>query len=101
MGLNITNNGLFSKSDFIELKAKLRNEFSRRSMTLPTGDTYTNEPDIGIKVFVEHPQKVFDDEHLFNSSKNHSTSQGGIVLTSGLSETIFYIQTLMSTNIRS
>jgi len=99
LGLNIKNKGFISQNDFSSLKNALRNEFARRGMTLPTNDTYTIEPAIGLNIYKEHLQKVFDDEHLFNSSINHNVATGDIILTSSITDTITYIQTLMTQNI--
>ncbi|MDQ7096949.1 hypothetical protein REC12_25470 [Desulfosporosinus sp. PR] len=100
LGTNILEGGIFKADDFLDLKAAIRNEFSRRSRALPTGDTYTIQPAIGVVLTKEHVQRVFDDVHLFNSSQNQSVGIGNVVKTSDTASTIVYIQTLMAQNVR-
>jgi len=86
--------------DFLELKNALRNEFSRRSMPIPEDSDYSVEPGNGLVIRKEYLQKVFDSEHLFSTEINHSIALGDVILTNSMAETITYIQTLMSENIK-
>lgn len=100
LGSNILAKGIFIAGDFSDLKTAIRNEFSRRSKTLPTGDSYSVNPAIGVVLSKEHIQRVLDDVHTFNSSQNQSVGIGNVVKTSDSASTISYIQTLMSQNVR-
>jgi modification target Cys-rich repeat protein len=101
LGLNILQKGIVTNNDFLDLKTVLRNEFSRRSMTLPINDTYSVTPANGVTIYKEEATKIFGDINQMNSALNYSINASNVILTSDMNATIAYIQTLMSQSIRS
>lgn len=100
IGLNIRNHGVVLKGDFLNLKTALRNEFTRRSLTLPTDDTYTITPANGVVILKEQALKVFSDAKKLDSSKNFTINPDMIVKTSDFTATIAYIQSLMAQKVQ-
>lgn len=100
LGENILEMGYYDVNDFGSLKNAIRNEFTRRNKTLPS-DAYTIDPSNGGILYAEHPQKVLDDIHTFDSSKSYpSIGVENPILVNDISSAIQVIQTLMSQNTR-
>ena len=62
-------------------------------MTVPN-DAYTIEPLPQVKIYAEHIQKVFDDCHLMDITKNYTINSAKIIKTSDITDSIAYIQSL-------
>lgn len=87
--------------DFRNLKIAIRNEFSRRSLALPTDDTYAIEPAPGVIITKEHMQKVYDDIHKIDSSFSYTIPIGSpVVADTIVNNAIAKIQELMFQNIK-
>jgi len=100
IGNNIAVRGLIKSTDFVNLKTSIRSEFTRRSKTLPTNDTYTVQPANGVVMTVEHLQKPLTDEHTFSSSVNYTITSGNIAKTTDAVPAVTTLQTWMNQNIR-
>lgn len=89
-------------NDFVDLRNKIRAEFTRRSRSLPTNDTFNTTPANGVVVSQDHLLKIFTDEKALNSGLSRSTSlQGQVISYSQVSATITNIQSLMNAVVKS
>lgn len=82
-------------NDFKELRDAIHNEAARRGKTITT-DTYSTDPATGVKILLEHAQKVFDDCKVVDSTKNYVINVDKFVKANDFGGAITYIQTLMN-----
>jgi hypothetical protein len=80
------------------LFTSLNGEFTRRSKT-PTYSAYTVTPATANNVLVEHASKLFANVKAMDATRNYTINANNIVMTSDLTNTISYIQTLMNQNL--
>jgi hypothetical protein len=99
LGANIKNHGQVQPNDFIELKNAITYEISRRNYDLSSAYDYSVQPASGVPIYREYAQKIFDEVHYFNSAKTPIVTDG-IIRTSDFTDTISYIQSLMSANVK-
>jgi hypothetical protein len=96
LGSNVAMGNKIKVNDFISLRDSIHNELARRGKAIPA-DGYAVMPAIGIKIMIEHQQKIFNDINVMDPTK-YKVITTAPTKASTIADARNYIQTLMSTN---
>lgn len=100
LGANIKRGNVILAKDLKELKTAAEAELIRRSRSGYISG-YAIPINVGTFAYIEHVQKYLNDCNNIKTSKNYSATQGSIIATANVDDSIAYIKQLMQENIKS